>query len=49
MCPGVDQTRRVQELRVREDPASWGREERLRCRGLELGFQEEGQDGFGMG
>lgn len=41
--PGVDR-----ELRIRRSPAGWGREGRRRWRGLELGFEEEGQGGFGQ-
>lgn len=33
VCPGTDQARWAQELRVRGGPASWGSGERLRWRG----------------
>ena len=48
MCPGMDQAGRARELSLRGGPASWGREERCGWRGLELGFGEDGQDGFGQ-
>lgn len=48
MCPGTDQARWAQELRVRGGPASWGSEERLRWRGLELGVEDEAQDRLGQ-